>query len=102
MRRFKKELLRFKKEINYCRKSFRQLPGSDQRSDLVTDLPEMSDIRKSTIKMKNKILAIELAPAAIPPKPNTAATMAIIKKITVQRNISLVLKVKKWCCHLLP
>ena len=42
--------------------------------------------------MKNKILAIELAPAAIPPKPNTAATMAIIKKMTAQRNISIDLK----------
>ena len=37
--------------------------------------------------MKNKILAIEAAPAAIPPKPNTAAIMATIKKMTVQRNI---------------
>ncbi|HMK25622.1 MAG TPA: hypothetical protein VK483_06295 [Chitinophagaceae bacterium] len=78
-----------KKKLIIARKSFQQLPGSDQRSDLVTDLPEMSEIRKSTIKTKNKILAIELAPAAIPPKPNTAATMAIIKKITVQRNITL-------------
>jgi hypothetical protein len=56
---------------------------------LVTDLPEISEIRKSTIKTKNKIRAIEPAPAAIPPKPNTAATMAMIKKITVQRNITL-------------
>ncbi len=29
------------------------------------------------------------APAAIPPKPNTAAMMATIRKITVQRNIIL-------------
>ena len=37
--------------------------------------------------MKNNILAIEAAPAAIPPKPNTAAIIATIKKMTVQRNI---------------
>jgi hypothetical protein len=37
--------------------------------------------------MKNKILAIPAAPAAIPPKPNTAAIMAKIIKVTVQRNI---------------
>lgn len=39
--------------------------------------------------MKNKTLAIEAAPAAIPPKPNTAAMIAIIKNVTVQRNIIL-------------
>ena len=42
---------------------------------------------KSTKKIKNKILAIPAAPAAIPPKPNIAAMIATIKKITVQRNI---------------
>jgi len=87
MRRFKK--------IFFYPWTIHQVPETDQRSDLVTDRPEMIDIRKSTIKMKNKILAIELAPAAMPPKPNTAATMAIIKKITVQRNISTDLKVRK-------
>ena len=30
---------------------------------------------------------MEAAPAAIPPKPNTAAMMAITKNIKVQRNI---------------
>lgn len=39
--------------------------------------------------MKNKIFAIEAAPDAMPPKPNTAAIMATTKNITVQRNISL-------------
>lgn len=29
------------------------------------------------------------APAAIPPKPNIAAIIAIIKKVTVQRSITL-------------
>jgi hypothetical protein len=31
---------------------------------------------------------MEAAPDAIPPKPNIAAMMATIRKITVQRNIS--------------
>ena len=58
------------------------------RSDFVTDLPNIKDNKKSTIKMKNKILAIEAAPEAIPPKPNIAAMMATTKNMTVQRNIS--------------
>ena len=49
--------------------------------------PKMSDKRNRTIKIKNRILAIEAAPAAIPPNPNTAAIMATIRKVTVQRNI---------------
>ena len=43
--------------------------------------------------MQNKILAIEAAPAAIPPNPNIAAIMATTKKIIVQRNIIRYLKV---------
>ena len=39
------------------------------------------------MKIKNRIFAIEAAPAAMPKKPNAAAMMAIIKKVTVQRNI---------------
>ena len=62
------------------------------RSDLVTDLPNIKDNKKSTIKMKNKIFAIEAAPDAIPPKPNIAAMMATTKNITVQRNISFKFK----------
>ena len=58
------------------------------RSDFVTDLPKIKDNKKSTIKMKNKIFAIEAAPEAIPPKPNIAAMMATTKNMTVQRNIS--------------
>jgi len=49
----------------------------------------MTEIRNNTIKMKKRILAIEAAPAAIPPKPNTAATIAMIRKVTVQRNITI-------------
>ena len=44
-------------------------------------------IIKSTRKIKNKIFAIEAAPAAIPPKPNIAAIIATTKNMTVQRNI---------------
>ena len=47
----------------------------------------MSETRNRTMKMKNKILAIPAAPAAIPPKPKMAAMMATTRKITVQRNI---------------
>jgi hypothetical protein len=32
---------------------------------------------------------MDAAPAAIPPKPNIAATIAIIKNIAAQRNIVL-------------
>ena len=46
------------------------------------------------IKMKNKILAILAAPAAMPPNPNTAAMIANMIKVTVQRNIVSDLKVK--------
>jgi len=58
------------------------------RCDFVTDLPNIKDNKKSTIKMKNKIFAMEAAPDAIPPKPKTAAMMATTKNMTVQRNIS--------------
>ena len=44
-------------------------------------------------KIKNKILAIPAAPAAIPPNPKMAATMATTRKITVQRNIVYDLRV---------
>lgn len=57
--------------------------------------PMISDIRNNTIKMKNKTLAIEAAPAAIPPNPNTAAMIATIRNITVQRSITKNFKVKK-------
>ena len=51
------------------------------------DLPNIKDKRNKTIKIANKILAIEAAPAAMPPNPNMAAIIATIKKVTVQRNI---------------
>lgn len=46
-------------------------------------------ITKSAIKIKKRILAIPAAPAAIPPKPKTAAIKAIIRKVIIQRNIIL-------------
>ena len=49
----------------------------------------------NTKKIKNKILAILAAPAAMPPKPKMAAMIATIKKITVQRNITFDLKVNR-------
>jgi hypothetical protein len=55
----------------------------------------MSDTINKTRNMKNKILAIDAAPAATPPNPNIAATIATIRNITVQRNIALDLKVIK-------
>lgn len=48
-----------------------------------------NDSRNNTINTKNNTLAIEAAPAAIPPKPKMAATIAIIKKLADQRNIEL-------------
>jgi hypothetical protein len=49
----------------------------------------MSDKRNNTINIKNKILAIPAAPAAMPPNPKMAAIIATIRNITVQRNITL-------------
>ena len=46
--------------------------------------------------MQKSILAIEAAPAAIPPKPNIAAITAITKKINVQRNIKKGFMVNKF------
>ena len=37
--------------------------------------------------MKKKILAMEAAPAAMPPNPRIAAIIAKTRKITVQRSI---------------
>jgi hypothetical protein len=64
-------------------------------SDFVRRLPIIIDNRNKTIKIKNRIRAIEAAPAAMPVKPNKAATMAMIRKTTVQRNISVVLRVNE-------
>lgn len=42
---------------------------------------------KRMMKIKNKILAIPAAPAAIPPNPKTPAIKAKTIKVIVQRNI---------------
>ena len=49
--------------------------------------------------MQKSILAIEAAPAAIPPNPNIAAIIAITKKIKVQRNIKKGFMVNKFFNH---
>lgn len=50
-------------------------------------LPIIKEIRNRIKKIKNKTFAIEAAPAAMPPNPNTAAMIATIRNITVQRSI---------------
>ncbi len=69
--------------------------------------PKRSIITHTAKKIKNKILAIDAAPAAIPVKPNTAATIAIIKNANDQRNIMLNFRlmnnlVFKMLCHIGP
>ena len=59
---------------------------------MVFDLPKKRETINNTRKMKNKILAMEAAPAAIPPNPRIAAMIATTRKITVQRNIIYFLK----------
>jgi hypothetical protein len=51
-------------------------------------LPKIIDRRKSTMNIKNNTLAMPAALAAIPPKPNTAAMIAIIKNTTDHRSIT--------------
>jgi hypothetical protein len=48
----------------------------------------MNDRRKRTMKIKKMILAMDAAPAAMPKNPKIPAMMAMMRKITVQRNIS--------------
>jgi hypothetical protein len=50
-------------------------------------IPDINDITNNTRKIKNSTLAIEAAPAAIPPNPKTAAIIATIRNVIVQRNI---------------
>ena len=51
-------------------------------------LPPINDNKNNTMKIKNMIFAIVAAPAAMPVNPNTAAIIAIIRNVTVQRNIT--------------
>jgi hypothetical protein len=59
------------------------------RHFLRSEDPATRAITNSTRKTKNKILAMDAAPAAIPVNPNNAAISAIIKKVNDQRNIAL-------------
>ena len=50
-------------------------------------LPKRIAPRKRTRKIKNKILAIDAAPAAIPVNPNIPAMIAITRKIAAHFSI---------------
>jgi hypothetical protein len=56
-------------------------------SDDLRPLPPIKDRIKRTIKMKNRIFAMDAAPAAMPKNPKTPAMIAMTRKMTVQRNI---------------
>jgi hypothetical protein len=56
--------------------------------------PKARVATNNTIKIKNRIFAIEAAPAAIPPNPKMAAIIAMIKNVTAQRNIVIEFKFK--------
>src|SRR5262245_48155782 len=51
--------------------------------------PITAEIRNSRIATKKMIFAISMAVPAIPPKPSTAATSAMIKKVSAQPNIGV-------------
>jgi hypothetical protein len=51
-------------------------------------LPNRSERINKTIKIKNNTLAMEAAPAAIPPNPKIAAIMATIRNVTVHLSIT--------------
>jgi len=50
-------------------------------------VPRMSINTQKAINIKKRTFAIEAAPEAIPVKPRTPATIAIIRKRNDQRNI---------------
>ncbi|WP_449566826.1 hypothetical protein [Maribellus maritimus] len=51
--------------------------------------PAITERSSKIINMKKTIFAILAAPAAIPPKPNMAAIIAMMKKIMAKRNITI-------------
>src|SRR5436309_13509422 len=57
------------------------------RTLLPADMARIKKIRHSNKKRPNRNFAMAAAPAAMLVNPNSAATIAIIKKITAQRNI---------------
>jgi hypothetical protein len=54
---------------------------------LPTEIPMMKKMMHITRKRKNRNFAIPAAAAAMPVNPNNAATSAMIRKITAQRNM---------------
>ena len=73
---------------------FKSLSAQGEVDYQILLLPPISDNKNNTMKIKKMIFAIVAAPAAMPENPNTAAIIAMIRKVTVQRNISCVLQVK--------
>jgi hypothetical protein len=59
----------------------------NNKSQGLLKAPENSEITNNTRNKKKMNLAIDAAPAAIPPNPKIAATIATTKNIIVQRNI---------------
>jgi hypothetical protein len=51
-------------------------------------MPDIREITNNIKNRKNRTFAIPAAPAAIPPNPKIAATIATTRKIIVQRSIS--------------
>src|SRR4051794_24841197 len=49
---------------------------------------QSSEARKATMKKKKQRRAISAAPEAMPPRPNTAATMATMKNVSDQLNMA--------------
>ncbi|AFT85350.1 hypothetical protein BUPH_01779 [Paraburkholderia phenoliruptrix BR3459a] len=78
---------------SYCNRSLARAPGRVflrlygrcGRQRRITPISKVT--RKITTKMKNSTFAISDAPAAMPPKPNTAAMMAMTKKIAAYRSM---------------
>ena len=56
--------------------------------------PQIKLMINRIIKIQNRILAMLIAPAAIPPNPKTAAITATIKKTSAHQSIHDLLKVK--------
>jgi hypothetical protein len=56
---------------------------------LLADIASIKKIRHNSRNKPNRNLAIAAAPAAIPVNPKSAATIAIIRKITAQRNMKV-------------
>lgn len=61
---------------------------ADETSYTFERRPNSSDNTSNTRKIKKMIFAMLAAPTAIPVNPKTAATMAMIRNVIVQRNIA--------------